>query len=154
MAAHRAERRTSEHAIVAPSHHFPVTNANVAEVYELVFAPWVKAMGLCELSVGPGRASALLPRNPDLNFSSGAVCGQVIMAAVDTVVSLAMFTGDRPTKGTIYQHTHFLRPAKNDALRIEATVLRFGKATAFAEARVTFEGSGELVAHSSAEFAF
>ena len=140
--------------IVAPAKYFPVTNENLVEVYELVFAPWVKGLGLCDLSVSPGRATGRLPQNPALNFSSGAVCGQVIMAAVDTVVSLAIFTSDRPTKGTIYQHTHFLRPALNDEFIIEAYVLRFGKATAFAEARVMFASSRELVAHASAEFAF
>ena len=120
----------------------------------MVFAPWVKGLGLCDLSVSPGYASGRLPQNPALNFSSGAVCGQVIMAAIDTIVSLAIFTADRPTKGTVYQHTHFLRPAMNDEFLIEATVLRFGKTTAFAEGRVVFATSRELVAHASAEFAF
>jgi len=114
----------------------------------------VKALGLCEFAVSTGHASARLPRNAELNFSSGAVCGQVIMSAVDTVVSLAMFTTERVPKGTIYQHTHFLRPAVNNEFLIEASVLRFGKATAFAEARVTSASSGDLVAHASAEFAF
>jgi acyl-coenzyme A thioesterase PaaI-like protein len=36
------------------------------------------------------------------------------MAAIDTVASLAMATTDRLLKGTVYQHTHFLRPAAND----------------------------------------
>lgn len=137
-----------------PNNFCPVTDETVDEVYQHVFAPWVKGLGLCDLSVGAGRASGRLPANPALNFSSGAVCGQVIMAAVDTVVSLAMFTTDRTPKGTVYQHTHFLRAAVNDDFLIEAQVLRFGKATAFAEARVRFASSGELVAHASAEFAF
>ena len=137
-----------------PTHLFPVTDANVLAMYEFVFAPWVKDLGLCEFSVKPGEASALLPQRDALKFSSGAVCGQVIMSAVDTVVSIAMATSDRPIKGTVYQHTHFLRPAMNDNFRVEAKVLRFGKATAYAEAHVTFAASGELVAHSVAEFAF
>ena len=33
-------------------------------------------------------------------------------------------------------------------------VLRFGKSSAFAEAKVTFLTSGELVAHATLEFAF
>jgi acyl-coenzyme A thioesterase PaaI-like protein len=65
-----------------------------------------------------------------------------------------MLTSDRPTKGTIYQHTHFLRAAQNDDFLIEAKVLRFGKATAYAEATVSFATSGELVARASSEFAF
>ncbi len=137
-----------------PKKHLPLTNATVIEFYERTFAPWVKGLGMCEFSVSDGHASARLPQNPALNFSSGAVCGQAIMSAIDVVVSLAMFTTERPTKGTVYQHTHFLRPALNDDFHVQATVLRFGKATAFAEARVTAMSSGELVAHATAEFAF
>lgn len=76
------------------------------------------------------------------------------MSAVDTVASLAMATTDRLPKGTVYQHTHFLRPALSDDMRVEANVLRFGKTSAFAEAKVFFAGSGELVAHATLEFAF
>ena len=137
-----------------PASLFPITDATVQAAYDYIFAPWVKDLGLCELSAGEGSASARLPLNAALKFSSGAVCGQAIMAAIDTVVSLAMATTDRASKGTIYQHTHFLRPAVDDDFRIEATVLRFGKATAFAEARLTFASSGVLVAHATAEFAF
>jgi len=140
--------------MVDPSNFCPVSNETVIDVYEHVFAPWVKDLGLSELAVSRGQASARLPANPKLNFSSGAICGQVIMAAVDTVVSLAMFTTDRSPKGTVYQHTHFLRAAVNDDFLVEAKVLRFGKSTAYAEATVTFAASGEVVARASAEFAF
>ena len=107
-----------------------------------------------DFDVSPGQVLATLPQDQRLQFASGAVCGQVIMAAVDTVVSLAMFTTDRVPKGTVYQHTHFLRAAVNDDFLIEAQVLRFGKATAYAEATVTFAASGDVVARASAEFAF
>ena len=137
-----------------PTHCIPVTNATVLELYEYVVAPWVKELGLCQFSVSVGQASARLPQKPALKFSSGAVCGQAIMSAIDTVIALAMMTTERTTKGTVYQHTHFLRPAVNDDFLGHATVLRFGTATAFAEARVTFVSSGELVAHATAEFAF
>jgi acyl-coenzyme A thioesterase PaaI-like protein len=140
--------------MVDASNFCPVSNETVLDVYEHVFAPWVKDLGLTKLAVSRGQASARLPANPKLNFSSGAACGQVIMAAVDTVVSLAMLTTDRSPKGTVYQHTHFLRAAVNDDFLIEANVLRFGKSTAYAEATVTVAVSGELVARASAEFAF
>ena len=140
--------------MAGPANYCSLTNETIGDLYEHLFAPWVKDLGLTELNVSTGQASARLPVNPKLNFSSGAVCGQAIMAAVDTVVAMAMLTSDRPTKGTIYQHTHFLRAALNDDFLIEAKVLRFGKATAYAEATVSFVTSGELVARASAEFAF
>ncbi|MDP9087543.1 MAG: PaaI family thioesterase [Pseudomonadota bacterium] len=132
----------------------PITNETVREFYDWLFAPWVKELGLRDFSVSLGQAIAILPQNERLQFVSGATCGQVIMSAVDTVTSLAMATGDRLPKGTVYQHTHFLRPALSHDMRIESNVLRFGKVSAFAETKVNFVASGELVAHATLEFAF
>jgi acyl-coenzyme A thioesterase PaaI-like protein len=137
-----------------PLHCPPLTDATVVEFYEYVFAPWVKMLDLREFKVSPGMVSALLPQNDALKFSSGAVCGQAIMAAIDSVASLAIGTTERISKGTVYQHTHFLRPAINDDFYVRAEVLRFGKASAFTETRVSFASTGKLVAHASLEFAF
>ncbi len=137
-----------------PLHCLPLTDATVVEFYEYVYAPWVKMLGICEIKVSPGIVSALLPQNDALKFSNGAVCGQAIMAAIDTVASLAIATTERISKGTVYQHTHFLRPAVNDDFHLKAEVLRFGKASAFTETRVSFVSTGKLVAHASLEFAF
>lgn len=137
-----------------PVHCIPLTDATVMEFYDYLFAPWVKDLGLRDFAVSPGSVSALLPQNERLQFASGAICGQVIMAALDTVAALAMTTTDRVPKSTAYQHTHFLRPAVQDDLRVVVNVLRFGKTSAFAEGKVTLAGSGELVAQASLEFAF
>jgi uncharacterized protein (TIGR00369 family) len=134
--------------------HISVTNENVEETCEYIFAPWVKAMGLTDIEVSEGKASALLPQNPDLQWANGAICGQAIMAAIDTVVSLAMLTADRPSKGTASQNTQFLRPAMGEDLRLETNVLRFGKVIAYAETRVVFATTGKLVAHATNEFVF
>jgi acyl-coenzyme A thioesterase PaaI-like protein len=84
----------------------------------------------------------------------GAVCGQAIMAGIDSAASIAVGTRPHGVKATIYPHTHFLRPAADDDLRIEAQVKRFGKATAHVECNVTFVGSCELAAHAVLEYAF
>jgi acyl-coenzyme A thioesterase PaaI-like protein len=140
--------------MTSPAELFPVTQATVERAYEFVFAPWVKAMGLLDFKVERGRVSARLPLNDALKFSSGAVCGLALMAAIDTITALAMATTDRTTKGTVYQHTHFVRPAIDDDFIVEAEVLRFGKASAYAEARVRLATSRDLVAHAVLEFAF
>jgi acyl-coenzyme A thioesterase PaaI-like protein len=132
----------------------PLTAANVQAWYHQVYAPWVRAQGLCDFEVREGFFAARLPQAVEMQFSSGAICGQAMMSAIDTVASMAACTGDRTTKGTVYQHTHFVRPAKGDDLRVEAKVLRFGKASALIDARVTFVASGELVAQAMLEFAF
>ena len=130
-----------------------VTQGNAQTAHDELFAPWVRQLGLRDFEVRDGFVAATLPTAPVLQFAGAIVCGQAIMAAIDTVAAMAMMTTERPTKGTVYQHTHFLRPAAAESFRIEVKVLRFGKVTAFAEARV-INPAGELIAHSSAEFAF
>lgn len=137
-----------------PDGLFPLTQNSVQAAFDWIFAPWVKEMGLTDFVVREGFVSMRLPLNNRLKFFSGAVCGQALMAAIDTVASMAAATGPRIGKGTVYQHTHFLRPAANDDFLIEAEVKRFGKASAYVDCSVTFVTSGELVAHAVLEFAF
>lgn len=140
--------------ITPPEGLFPITQETVHAAFDWVFAPWIKEMGFRDFEVHEGYCSMRLPMNDRLKFSSGAVCGQALMAAIDTAAAIAAATSPRQGKGTVYQHTHFLRPAANDDFWIEATVRRFGKASAYVECSVTFAGSGELVAHAVLEFAF
>lgn len=134
--------------------HIPTTTENLEEFYAYLFAPWVKNLGLENLSVSEGKASAILPQKSELHWANGAICGQAIMAAIDTVAALAMTTSDRPPKGTASQNTQFLRPAVNDDLSIDVNVLKFGAVIAYAEAKVTFVSTGKLVAHATLEFVF
>lgn len=137
-----------------PEDMIPLTQGDARAFFDGVYASWVKDMGLTDFTVREGFVSMRLPLNDRLTFYSGTVCGQALMAAIDTVASMAVATGPRVTKGTVYQHTHFLRPAANDDFLIEATVKRFGKASAYVDCSVTFVTSGELVAHGVLEFVF
>jgi uncharacterized protein (TIGR00369 family) len=132
----------------------PVTNANAKDAHAFMFAPWIKQLGLTDFEVREGYVRARLPERDELKLVAGSVCGQALMAAIDTVAAMAMCTTDRITKGTVNQHTQFLRPARGGDLIVEVNVLRFGKATAYAEAHVKLAGSGELVAHAVTEYAF
>lgn len=133
---------------------FPITQATVESAYDFIFAPWVKDLGLCDFEIEVGRARARLPIADSLKFASGAVCGQALMAAIDTLTAIAMATTDRSPKATLYQHTHFLRPAIGGDFIVETRVKRFGKSTAYADAEVTLAHSGEVVAHAVLAFAF
>ncbi len=132
----------------------PITQATADDAFDKIFAPWIKDMGLTDFVIREGFCALRLPRDERLEFNRGAICGQAMMAAIDTAASMAVSTQDRIPKGTAYQHTHFLRPAINDDLIVEATVKRFGKASAYVDCNVVFRGSGELVAHAVLEFAF
>jgi acyl-coenzyme A thioesterase PaaI-like protein len=137
-----------------PAELFPITQDTAQAAFDWIFAPWIKDMGLTDCVVREGFCSMRLPMNPRLAFFSGAICGQALMAAIDTVASMAAATGPHVGKGTAYQHTHFLRPAAGDDFLIAASVKRFGKASAYVDCSVTFATSGELAAHAVLEFAF
>ena len=132
----------------------PCTAQNVAELHGLLFAPWVKQQRLEFLEVEEGRVKARLPQDAEQHFLGGGICGQALMSAIDTVMSMAMLTYPRNSKGTASQNNQFLRPAAGDDLIIEAVVLKMGKHSAYGETHVVFEGSGELVVHSTSEYAF
>ena len=135
----------------------PVTTENVAQAYERMFAPWVKALGLRDIEAGEGWATALLPQQGELQleeFFSGAICGQAVMAAVDTVASIAVLTTPRAGKGTASQNTQFLRPAVGEDLHVKSQVLQFGSTIVYVETKVSKADSDELVAHSTSEYVF
>ncbi|MCT2558136.1 PaaI family thioesterase [Tsuneonella sp. YG55] len=140
--------------VEVPQGLFPVSQESADAAFDWVFAPWIKDMGLTDFVVREGFVSMRLPYNEKLAFFSGSICGQAIMAAIDTAASMAVATGHRFARGTAYQHTHFLRPAAGDDLMITATVRRFGTTSAYVDCQVAFAGTGKLVSHGVLEFAY
>jgi uncharacterized protein (TIGR00369 family) len=105
-----------------------------------VFAPWIQRLGMEIVSVDANGAVLWLPASGDLARDNGVVCGQALMAAADTAMVFAISAaagGYRPMT-TVEQKTTFMRPVVGSA-RIEAHVLRMGKAMAFGSVDVVCE---------------
>lgn len=132
---------------------FPVDSETAEGAYQFIFAPWAKQLGLTHLSVESGKASAKLPISSEIKHVGGVICGQAIMAAIDMVVTLSMSSTERAPKATVYQNTHFLRPATGDLL-IEANILKLGKSSAYAEVSVSLDNGGGLIARATTEWVF
>ena len=132
-----------------------IDQSNVDERYAQIFADWVKAKGLSDLRVSEGFASAVLPQDPSLHWAAGAICGQAIMSAIDTVASLCASTSPHgQPRGTVSQNNQFIRPAFGEDLLIEVNALNFGRTIGYFEGRVTFVNSRKLVAHATLEFMY
>jgi len=138
-----------------------VTMDTIQAVSDLMFAPWVQELKLEWLEVETGRVLARLRRQPKLcHFSPGrpdfadrsSMSGQVLMAAVDTVFSMAIATGESVSKGTISQNNNFVSAANTASLLVEACVQKWGRVT-LGETRITDEESGRLVCHATSTFA-
>ena len=67
--------------VPAPDGLFPLTQDTAQAVFDWVYAPWIKEMGLTDFVVREGFVSMRLPRNDQLKFFAGAICGQALMAA-------------------------------------------------------------------------
>jgi hypothetical protein len=77
-----------------------IISENLEQAYDQILAPWIKNMGLYDVQTSMGKASAILPQSSSLQWGNGAKCGQAIMDAIYTVVSLTMLTTEKISKGT------------------------------------------------------
>ena len=130
-----------------------VTKDNADELHEVLFAPYVKQLDINYLEVEEGRVVARLENAPEYQFVTGAVCGQVLMAAIDTVMSMAMMTSENSQRGTLSQNNNFVRPAIGAYFTIECIVQRFGSSLAIGETKVYAEETDTLICHSTSTYA-
>lgn len=121
-----------------------------------VAAPYVQDLGLRVISAGAGEVTLALPVTGHLVHGGGVLCGQAIMAAMDTAMVLALCAqhgGFRPMT-TVQLQTAFLRPVPADAGEVSllARVLRTGKTLAYGDIALT-GADGKLAAHATTTYA-
>ena len=130
-----------------------ITMENIEEIYEYIFAPYVKQLMLSFLKIEEGRVIAKLKNSTDYQFVTGAVSGQVLMSVIDTTMSIAMNTSVKSQRGTLSQNNNFIRPAFGDYFIIESIVQRFGSSIAIGETKVYSEGNKEkIICHATSTF--
>ena len=130
-----------------------ITMENIEEIYEYIFAPYVKQLMLSFLKIEEGRVIAKLKNSTDYQFITGAVSGQVLMSVIDTTMSIAMNTSVKSQRGTLSQNNNFIRPAFGDYFIIESIVQRFGSSIAIGETKVYSEDNKEkIICHSTSTF--
>ena len=121
-----------------------------------VAADYVKRLDLRVTAVRPGEMDLALPVAAELIHGGGVLCGQAIMAAVDTAMVLAMIAelGEFRPMTTVQLQTSFLRPIPRDVAEVALTarVLRRGKSLAFGEISVRTP-DGKLAAQATTTYA-
>ena len=80
-----------------------ITMENIEEIYEYIFAPYVKQLKLSFLKIEEGRVIAKLKNSPDYQFVTGAVSGQVLMSVIDTTMSIACLLYTSPSPRDLYR---------------------------------------------------
>ena len=85
------------------SKKFPDVNININNINEIhnnILSDYVKKLALKYLEVEEGRVLAKLENLKEYRFLTGAISGQVLMSAIDTVMSMAMSTSSKSQRGT------------------------------------------------------
>ena len=130
-----------------------ITMENIEEIYDYIFAPYVKQLKLSFLKIEEGRVIAKLKNSTDYQFVTGAVSGQVLMSVIDTTMSIAMNTSVKSQRGTLSQNNNFIRPAFGDYFIIESVVQRFGSTIAIGETKVYSENNkNDILCHATSTF--
>jgi len=115
---------------------FDLDKAN--EILQSGFAPWVLDLGLSVEAVSEKSATLLMPYSDRIRRSGDIVCGQSIMALVDTAAVFAVIAaiGRLRPLTTVDQSCHFLKPGLKVDHLAAAHVMRLGRNMAFARVDV------------------
>jgi uncharacterized protein (TIGR00369 family) len=120
-------------------------------------APIVRGLGLRVERASREEVKLAMPVVPHVVHGGGVLCGQAIMAAMDTAMVLAVMAHEggvyRPMT-TVQLQTTFLRgvPADAGEVSLVARVLRAGRTLAFGEIELSTP-DGRLAAHATTTYA-
>jgi len=120
-----------------------------------LFAPWVQALRLAPVTVGPNAVVLRLPFDESLCRVGGTVCGQALMSAADTamVIAISAQLGEFRPMTTVSLTTSFMRPiAQGDAL-ITARVIKPGRTLTFGEIEIVSASDGKVAVHATTTYA-
>ncbi len=112
------------------------------------FAPWVEELGLVVEECREGYVRVRHPFDPRFTRKVGAMSGQAIMAAFDTVMVLAAQTAieERRIVTTVSQSTNFLRAIGDVDTIYEVEITKIGRNLVFGSAKAYEAGNPDRVA--------
>lgn len=110
-----------------------LTPADAATILEDNFADWVRDLDLAITALDAETLTMTIAFSPRLCRVGGIVCGQALVAAADTamVLGLAAALGGMRPMTTVDLAINYLRPIKDEDVRLTARVKRLGKTLAF-----------------------
>ncbi|MEQ5840516.1 phenylacetic acid degradation protein [Paraburkholderia acidicola] len=126
----------------------------IRELLDRVLAPWVKTLALTSVAVDDQSATMRLPFSGELRHSGGVICGQVFMAAADTVmiVAISAALGGFKPMTTVSLNISFMRAVRKGDVLITARVLRMGRNLVFGEVEL-FDEDGKMAVHATTTYA-
>jgi uncharacterized protein (TIGR00369 family) len=109
------------------------------EYYPTIFAPWIQELNISIESINRDEVVMKLPYNDRLCRIGGIVCGQSLMALIDTCMVYVCFIGHNKfiNCATVNQNTSFLRPAIDTDVTATGKLVKSGRTLVFGEVLLT-----------------
>ncbi|MFT5136109.1 MAG: hypothetical protein ACI9XU_000485 [Arenicella sp.] len=100
-----------------------------------VFAPWIQNLNLVIEAIDGGEVVMRLPYSDDLCRSHEIVCGQAMMALIDTCMVFVCYLGQRGYGNctTVSQSTSFMRPVIGQDIIATGRIVKAGRQLVFGE---------------------
>ena len=112
-----------------------------------VFAPWLQQLQLSIEAIGDGRVVMRMPYSDELYRSHQIVCGQAMMALIDTCMVFVCYVGQGRYSNctTVSQSTSFMRPVMGKDIVATGRVLKSGRSLVFGEVTLHAQGDDRVV---------
>ena len=100
-----------------------------------VFAPWVQSLNLKIEAISKDEVIVRMPYSDDLCRSHQIVCGQAMMALIDTTMVFVCYAaqGNYGNCTTVSQNTSFMRAVKGQDVIAKGKILKAGRQLVFGE---------------------
>lgn len=133
----------------------PITLDSARQRYNTLFAPWILDLNISIEGITENTVVMRMPYSEKLCRIGGIVCGQSLMALIDTCMVYVCFAGlNRFTDcATINQNTSFLRPAIGTDIIATGTVIKAGKTLVFGEVTLHADGDNRPVSNATLTYA-
>lgn len=117
----------------AESSHIALPDARAH--YTKIFAPWIQELNISIDHIDAEKVIMTLPYSDRLCRVGGIVCGQSLMALIDTCMVFVCFIGHNKfiDCATVNQNTSFLRPAINTDITATGRVVKSGRTLVFGD---------------------
>ena len=123
--------------------------------FKEVFAPYIQSLNLTVEDINGKGATLRMPYSDDLCRSGQIVCGQALMALVDTCMVFVCYAGLRKYSDvtTVSQNTSFMRPVIGKDVIAEGRIIKAGRNLIFGEVALTVDGDDRSVCTGTSTYA-
>lgn len=132
-----------------------ITLDSARQRYSEIFAPWIQDLNITIEAINTEGVVMRMPFDDKLCRIGGMVCGQSMMALVDTCMVFVCFIGMQKFSdcATVTQNSSFLRPAMGSDIIATGHLIKAGRTLVFGEVTLHADGDPRPVCTATATYA-